>query len=79
MSRFNLIFFASIIISFKGVLLDNKTSAKDWRGAASRFNESYISGFAYHFHVIRAGGSKDVDEEESPAKRTRRARAGSNY
>ena len=44
-------------------------------------NKSYISGFAYHFHVIRAGGSRDVDEEESPAKRlrTRRARAGSNY
>ena len=44
----------------QGVLEDNKTSAKDWMGPASR-----------------AGGCKDDDEEELPAKRTRRARAGS--
>ena len=45
----------------QGVLLEDKTSAKDWRGKAPR-----------------AGGSRDVDEEESPAKRTRRS-PGSNY
>ena len=43
-SRFNLIFVTLIIISFKGVLKDIKTTAKNWRGKAARFNQSYILG-----------------------------------
>ena len=41
----------------QGVLLDNKTSAKDWMGPASRFNESYISSQAKRPRT-RRGGSK---------------------
>ena len=39
--------------------------------------QSIIYFIAYHFHDTRAGGSKDDEEEESPAKRIRRVRAGS--
>ena len=39
--------------------------------------QSIIYFIAYHFHDTRACGSKDDDEEELPAKRTRRARDGS--
>ena len=41
----------------QGVLEDNKTSAKDWMGPASRFNESYLSSQAKRPRT-RRGGSK---------------------